>query len=82
MTSRFVGLPCCLTIICDNVFLPTPAKYECQAPKIWVQRDQPVSCRVFAIARVAEVKTLRIRLFHMYIRNDDTTCEIEGKFNM
>ena len=43
MTSRFVGLPCCLTIICDNAFLPTPAKYECQAPKIWVPRDQPVS---------------------------------------
>ena len=39
----FVGLPCCLTIICDNAFLPTPAKYECQAPKIWVPRDQPVS---------------------------------------
>ena len=35
--------PCCLTIICDNAFLPTPAKYECQAPKIWVPRDQPVS---------------------------------------
>ena len=33
MTSRFVGLPCCLTIIFDNAFLPTPAKYECQAPK-------------------------------------------------
>ena len=47
MTSCFVGLPCCLTIICDNAFLPTPAKYECQAPKIWVPRDQPVSgsCR-------------------------------------
>ena len=43
MTSHFVGLPCCLTIICDNAFLPTPAKYECQAPKIWVPRDQPVS---------------------------------------
>ena len=43
MTSRFVGLPCCWTIICDNAFLPTPAKYECQAPKIWVPRDQPVS---------------------------------------
>ena len=43
MTSRLVGLPCCLTIICDNAFLPTPAKYECQAPKIWVPRDQPVS---------------------------------------
>ena len=42
MTSRFVGLPCWLTIICDNAFLPTPAKYECQAPKIcnWVPRDQ------------------------------------------
>ena len=26
--------PLCLTIICDNAFLPTPAKYECQAPKI------------------------------------------------
>ena len=38
-----LGLPCCLTIICDNAFLPTPAKYECQAPKIWVPRDQPVS---------------------------------------
>ena len=24
----------CLAIICDNAFLPTPAKYECQAPKI------------------------------------------------
>ena len=23
--------------------LPTHAKYECQAPKIWVPRDQPVS---------------------------------------
>ena len=33
MTSRFVGLHCCLTIICDNAFLSTPAKYECQAPK-------------------------------------------------
>ena len=43
MTSRFVGLPCCLTIICDNAFLPTPAKYECQAPTIWVPRDQSVS---------------------------------------
>ena len=43
MTSRFVGQPCCLTIICDNAFLPTPAKYECQAPKTWVPRDQPVS---------------------------------------
>ena len=30
-------------IICDNPFLPTPAKYESQAPKIWVPRDQPVS---------------------------------------
>ena len=30
-------------VICDNEFLPTPAKYECQAPKIWVPRDQPVS---------------------------------------
>ena len=40
MTSRFVG---CLTIICDNAFLPTPANYECQAPKIWVPRDQLVS---------------------------------------
>ena len=43
MTFRFVGLPCCLTKICDYAFLPTPAKYECQAPKIWVPRDQPVS---------------------------------------
>ena len=32
-----------VVIICDNAFLPTPAKYECQAPKIWVPRDQPVS---------------------------------------
>ena len=38
--SRFVG---CLTITRDNALLPTPAKYECQAPKIWVPRDQPVS---------------------------------------
>ena len=43
-SDDFVGLPpCCLTIICDNAFLPTPAKYECQAPKIWVPSDQPES---------------------------------------
>ena len=54
-----------MTIICDNAFLPTPAKHECQAPKIWVPRDQPLRdqpVRVFAEARVAEVKTPRIRL--------------------
>ena len=41
--SKDTILDCCLTIICDCAFLPTPAKYECQAPKIWVPRDQPVS---------------------------------------
>ena len=33
MTFRFVGLPCCLTIICDYAFLPTPAQYNVKHPK-------------------------------------------------
>ena len=33
MTSRFVGLPCCLTIICDNAFLPTLLSTNVKHPK-------------------------------------------------
>ena len=37
------NLPQAMLLLINNAFLPTPAKYECQAPKIWVPRDQPVS---------------------------------------
>ena len=37
------NLPQAMLLLINNAFLPTPAKYECEAPKIWVPRDQPVS---------------------------------------
>ena len=37
------NLPEAMLLLINNAFYPTPAKYECQAPKIWVPRDQPVS---------------------------------------
>ena len=48
MTSRFVGLPCCSTIICDNAFLPTQAKYECQAPSMHTDTDYTKKTYVFS----------------------------------
>ena len=37
------NLPQAMLLLINIAFLPTPAKYECQAPKIWVPCDQPVS---------------------------------------
>ena len=37
------NLPQAMLLLINNAFLPAPAKHECQAPKIWVPRDQPVS---------------------------------------